>query len=44
MLTTMKPASGTTYDKKSLIIYGVVELDLIGNDDVDGHNHLVISD
>ena len=22
----------------------VVELDLIGSDDVDGHNHLVISD
>ena len=27
-----------------LNICDVVELDLIGNDDVDGHNHLVISD
>ena len=24
--------------------HDVVELDLIGSDDVDGHNHLVISD
>ena len=26
------------------VILDVVELDLIGSDDVDGHNHLVISD
>ena len=29
---------------KVIIIYDVVELDLIGSDDVDGHNHLVNSD
>lgn len=29
---------------ETVIIYDVVELDLIGSDDVDGHIHLVISD